>query len=112
MDDMSMMISDQGHIAYKAEAPRGSLGWLWRSQRQDQAKSNVHPCTRQPHAGRAQRCARRYVGGGGGGGGAGGGGGGEGGDEDWFKLLSNCPVTPAMSYMLLYQQCECTKLLI
>ena len=26
-------ISDQGHLADEAEAPRGSLGWLWRSQR-------------------------------------------------------------------------------
>ena len=29
-------ISHQGHIADKAEEPRGSLGWLWRIQCQDQ----------------------------------------------------------------------------
>ena len=44
-------ISDQGHIAYKAEAPRGSLGWLWRSQRQDQVWFKIllnFCCNRSP----------------------------------------------------------------
>ena len=58
-----------------------------------QAESDIHPCARQPHVGRAQRRARRYVEAGGGEAGGGGGGG----DEDWFKLLSNCPV--------IHQQC-------
>merc|ERR1711974_384615 len=84
----------QGHIAVKAEKQRSSPGRLWRSQREDQAKSDIHPCARQPHVGRAQRRARRYVGGesGEGGGGRGDEGGEGGGDEDWFKLLSNCLV--------------------
>merc|ERR1712192_222709 len=92
-----------GHIADEAEEPRGSLGWLWRIQCQDQAESDIHPCSSQPHVGRAQRRSRRYVGGedggegGEGGGGGGEGGGGGGGDEYWFKLLSNCPV--------IHQQC-------
>merc|ERR1712168_881373 len=63
----------KGHIADEAEAPRGSLGRLWRIQRQDQAKPHFHPCARQPHVGRAQRRARRYVGAGGG-------------DEDWSNF--------------------------